>query len=229
MTRKPADTAAVSDVSPPSRRALATRDAGWARALARRLARAGVRPNSVSVAGLVCAAAAGAGFCVAPDLASNVRAPALLVAAAAIQLRLLCNLIDGMLAVEEGFSSKTGNIYNDLPDRISDVLILVGAGYSARDLAFAPALGWCAAVLAVLTAYVRVLGGALGVTQHFVGPMAKQHRMFTLTIATLLSALDAMLGMPPRALPIGLGVIVAGSIVTACRRTARIVNEVNAQ
>lgn len=228
MTRKPT-IAAASKVARLSRRALATRDAGWAKACARWLARAGVRPNAVSVAGLVFAAAACAAFYVAPDVPSDIRVLALLVAAGAIQLRLLCNLVDGMLAVEEGFSSKAGDIYNDLPDRISDVLILVGAGYSARDFAYAPTLGWCAAVLAVLTAYVRVLGGSLGVTQHFVGPMAKQHRMFALTIATLLSAIDTMLGMPPRAIPIGLGMIVAGSIVTVCRRTARVVNEVNAQ
>ena len=90
-------------------------------------------------------------------------------------------------------------------------------------------LGWAAAVLAVFTAYVRLLGGSLGVTQHFIGPMAKQHRMFTLTIATLISAAETMLGMPPRAMQIGLGVIVAGSIVTACRRTLRVMSEVEAR
>jgi hypothetical protein len=73
---------------------------------------------------------------------------------------------------------------------------------------------------------VRVLGGSLGVTQPFIGPMAKQHRMFTLTIAALLAAAETVLGMPPRALRVGLAVIVAGSIVTAFRRTRRIVGEV---
>ena len=212
-----------------TRRALATRDAGWAQAMARWLGHAGVRPDSVSIAGLVFAAATCGAFYIAANVASDIRALTLLLAAAAIQLRLLCNLIDGMLAVEEGFASRTGDIYNDLPDRISDVLILVGAGYSARDLAYASTLGWLAAILAILTAYVRVLGGSLGATQHFVGPMAKQHRMFTLTIATLLSAADTMFGMPPRAMRVGLGVIVAGSIMTVCRRTARVVNEVNAR
>jgi len=212
-----------------TRRTLATRDAGWAKSLARGLGRAGVRPNSVSAAGVVFAVAACVFFYATPRVPSGSRALTLLVAAVAIQLRLLCNLIDGMLAVEEGFSTKTGDIYNDLPDRISDVLILVGAGYAARDLGYASTLGWLAAVLAVLTAYVRLLGGSLGVTQHFIGPMAKQHRMFALTIATILSAVDAMLGMPPRALLVGLGIIAAGSIVTAFRRTARIISEVNAR
>jgi phosphatidylglycerophosphate synthase len=208
-----------------TRRTLATRDAGWAKAVARGLGRAGVRPNSVSLAGLVFAGATCGFFYVAPDVPPRIRALALVIAATTIQLRLLCNLIDGMLAVEEGFSTKTGDIYNDLPDRISDVLILVGAGYSAH----ASTLGWLTAVLAVLTAYVRVLGGSLGATQHFIGPMAKQHRMFALTIATLVSAMEAMLDMPSRAMPIGLSVIAVGSVMTAVRRTARVVNEVTAR
>ncbi len=155
---------------------------------------------------------------------------ALLLAAAAIQLRLLCNLLDGMLAVEEGFKSKTGDIYNDLPDRVADVLILVGAGYSMRDLPYGSTLGWLAAVMAVFTAYVRLLGGSLGVTQHFIGPMAKQHRMFTLTHR------DAARGTSKRCSACRRGpcasawrLIVAGSIVTLCRRTRRIVSEVEAR
>ena len=162
-------------------------------------------------------------------MAPGTRAAVFVLTATAIQLRLLCNLLDGMLAVEEGLKSKTGEIYNELPDRVADVLILVGAGYSMRNLPAGPTLGWLAALTAIFTAYVRLLGGALGVTQHFIGPMAKQHRMFTLTIATLAAAVEAAFGMPQRALGIGLAVIAAGSIVTACRRTHRIVGEVTAR
>jgi phosphatidylglycerophosphate synthase len=212
-----------------TRRVLATRNAGWARALARRLGRAGTRPNAVSVAGVVFAFGACGAFWFVPDAPAGLRTVLLFLAAAAIQLRLLCNLLDGMLAVEEGFKSKTGDIYNDLPDRVADVLILVGAGCATRYFPYGSTLGWFAAVMAVFTAYVRLLGGSLGMTQHFIGPMAKQHRMFTLTIATLLSALETMLGMPPRAMPVGLGLIVAGSIVTVYRRTQRIIREAEAR
>jgi phosphatidylglycerophosphate synthase len=212
-----------------ARRELATRNAGWAKAFARWLGRSGVRPNAVSIAGVVFAIGAGVAFCFVPQLTGARRAALLLVAAASVQLRLLCNLLDGMLAVEHGFKSKTGEIYNDLPDRVADVVILVGAGYSVRDQAYGVTLGWAAAVLAVFTAYVRALGGSLGVTQHFIGPMAKQHRMFTLTVVTLLAAGEALLGMSPRAIRIGLAVIVAGSIVTAFRRTRRIAGEVEAR
>lgn len=212
-----------------ARRVLATRSAAWPRALARGLARIGVRPNAVSMAGVVVAVITGAAFALAPDLPPQGSAALLVAAAAGVQLRLLCNLLDGMLAVEEGLRSRTGEIYNDLPDRVADVLILVGAGYSIRDLAYGPTLGWAAALLAVLTAYVRVLGGSLGLTQRFSGPMAKQHRMFTLTIATLLAALESMLGVPAHAMRIGLVVILVGSIVTAWRRTLRMAAEVEAR
>ena len=211
------------------RRILATRDAGWAKALARRLGRAGVRPNWVSIASVVFALIACDALYLVPDVTPGLRIAALLLAAAAIQLRLLCNMLDGMLAVEEGFKTKTGDIYNDLPDRLADVLILVGAGCSIRSLPGGMTLGWAAAVLAVFTAYVRLLGGSLGVTQHFIGPMAKQHRMFTLTIAALLSAVETMLGMPPRVMRIALAAIVAGSIVTVYRRTLRLMSEVEAR
>ena len=117
-----------------ARRQLATRRAGWAVNLARWLGRRGVRPNAVSIAGIGFAAAAGLAFALAPDLDRETSAAVLFVAAACIQLRLLCNLLDGMLAVEEGLKSKTGDIYNEVPDRIADVFILIGAGYSVRDL-----------------------------------------------------------------------------------------------
>jgi phosphatidylglycerophosphate synthase len=211
------------------RRVLATRNAGWARALTRALATSGVRPNVVSIAGAGFALASGAAFYCSAGLAHGARGALLMAAAAGIQLRLLCNLLDGMLAVEGGLKSRTGEIFNELPDRLADVLILVGAGCAVRELTFGAALGWAAALAAVFTAYVRVFGGSLGVTQHFVGPMAKQHRMFVLTLATLLAALETMLDMPSRAIPAGLAIIVAGSVATAIRRTRLIVREVGAR
>jgi phosphatidylglycerophosphate synthase len=219
----------VTDSLHAPRRVLATREAAWAKALARRLGRAGVRPNSVSLTGVVFAFSGCAGFVVVPDLVDGARVLTLVLTATAIQLRLLCNLLDGMLAVEEGFRSKSGEIYNDLPDRVADVALLVGAGYSLHGLSYGPALGWLAATMAVFTAYIRLLGGSLGVTQHFIGPMAKQHRMFMLTLVTLIAAVESMLGASPRAMFIGLAAIVAGSVLTIIRRTRRIVAEMEAR
>ncbi|MEO7192150.1 MAG: CDP-alcohol phosphatidyltransferase family protein [Vicinamibacterales bacterium] len=212
-----------------ARRALATRNARWAVALARWLGHMGVRPNGVSVMGVVVAVVACTAFVQVPRADGAARAALLLLAAVSIQLRLLCNLLDGMLAIEGGFKTKTGDLYNDLPDRVADVAILVGAGYAARQVPYGVSLGWAAAVLAVFTAYVRLLGGSLGLPQHFIGPMAKQHRMFTLTVAVVAAAGEALVGLPARAIRIGLAVIVAGAVVTAVRRTGRLVADMNAR
>src|SRR5262249_59109954 len=102
------------------------------------------------------------------------------------------------------------------------VAILVGAGAAVRDLPGGLALGCAAAIAALFTAYLRVLGGSLGVTQPFTGPMAKQHRMFVLTVAALCGAAEAALGLPLRAMLAGLAVIVIGAIATAGPRVAPI-------
>lgn len=223
-----------------SRRELSTRNAGWARLLARQLARFGVCPNAVSVASVVFAAAAGFCLAMSPAARGGARAAMLLAAAALVQLRLLCNLLDGMLAVEEGLATRDGVLYNEIPDRIADVLVLAGAGYAtASPPAFAlgvpvgellgATLGWTAAVLALFTAYVRVLGGSLGVTQTFAGPMAKQHRMFTVTATSMMAAMEAWRGLPMRALQLGLLIVVLGSIVTIVRRIRQIERELEAR
>jgi phosphatidylglycerophosphate synthase len=98
-----------------------------------------------------------------------------------IQLRLLCNVIDGLVAIEGQQKTILGGIYNELPDRITDTIILLSVSYL-----FAPLLGFILSLLAMLTAYIRLLGGTLGATQTFAGPAAKQHRMAVVTILLLL-------------------------------------------
>jgi phosphatidylglycerophosphate synthase len=120
-----------------------------------------VRPNPVSIASIVFAAAGAAALYRSHRPGTGSSALLLMLAAACIQLRLLCNMLDGMLAVEGGFQGKLGELFNEVPDRVADALLLVGAGYSIRATALAPVLGWSAALFAVLTAYVRVLGGSL--------------------------------------------------------------------
>jgi len=211
-----------------ARRQLASRDTRAARTLAHRLAALGIKPNAVSLAGVGFAFLAAAAFgtsALAPD---RTRCVLLLVAAAGIQLRLLCNLLDGMLAVEEGLKSPTGDLFNELPDRAADIVILIGAGYASTTIGRGELLGWSAALLAMSTAYVRVFAGSLGLTQHFIGPMAKQHRMFTLTLFTLGAAIEAVAGLPPRAMSVGLSLIVGGAAITVVRRMGRLAREVHA-
>ena len=211
------------------RRPLKSRARPSARSLAAALARLGVRPNHVSVAGVFFALAAAVAFFGLLDVPALLQAVLLLAAAAAIQLRLLCNLLDGLLAVEGGLKSATGELYNDVPDRFADVLVLVAAGY-AISWDWGPPLGWAAAAAALLTAYVRLLGGALGTPQHFFGPMAKPHRMAVLTSACLLSLLEvAASDFQGRVLAAALGVVFVGSLATFARRLQLIAVELNAR
>lgn len=196
-----------------TRRPLKTRSHAWPMRLAAALSSSGIRPNHISVASVVAAALAGL------SLLNGLY----IFAAIFIQLRLLCNLLDGMVAIEGGRRSALGEIYNDLPDRISDALILLAAGYSLSWPAHAVELGWAASLLAVLTAYVRVLGGACGLAQDFRGPMAKPQRMAVMTLACLAAPFD------PRALAIALVAVIVGSVATLFVRIRAIARTLNKQ
>jgi len=193
------------------RRPLASRDTAWARRIASLLARSSVTPNQISTVSIAFAAL-GAWALI------DARPLALVGAAICVQLRLLCNLIDGMVAIEGGKQSPVGALYNEFPDRIADSLFLVALGY-ACEVAW---LGWLAALLAALTAYVRATGGALGLKQDFRGPMAKPHRMAVLTVACLAGAAEIYWNGTRYALLVAAIVIAAGSALTCVTRTRAI-------
>jgi phosphatidylglycerophosphate synthase len=142
----------------------------------------------------------------------------LIGAAACIQLRLLANMLDGLIAVEGGHQTKVGELYNEIPDRIADVLFLASAGYASQHGVWGVALGWSASVLAVGTAYIRALGARRGAAQDFCGPVAKQQRMFLLTVGCLLAAGEHITGWSRAALFWTLVVITIGTLVTCIRR-----------
>jgi len=207
-----------------NRRPVRARETRWAAALARLLTGWGVSPNAISVTSVVLAAAAGAalaGTAHAETVAS--RTLLCLAVVAGVLLRLVCNLVDGMVAVEGGLGTKTGELFNEFPDRLSDIFVLVGAGYAAGP--YGPPLGWAAALLAVLTAYVRALAGAAGVAQPFCGPMAKQQRMVVIAVACVLSVAEGSLTGTRAVMPVALGVVALGSAATIVRRLRRVAAE----
>jgi len=196
---------------------------GWQKGLAG----VGLTPNAISVIGVGFAALGAWAFVAAPYGSQWLW----LGGALGIQLRLLANMLDGLVAVEEGKSSATGALYNEAPDRAEDALLLIAAGYAAGM----PELGYGATILAFGTAYIRALGGALGFEQDFVGPMAKQHRMFVLTIAALAafiwngSAVGSFLIAGSEIVMVALWLIVAGSALTCAIRLRRIANLMRAK
>lgn len=202
-----------------NRRPIATRSSAWAQRLASALARSSVTPNQISMLSVLFAGIGAALLVWAPTPAG------LLLCALCIQLRLICNLIDGMVAVEGGKGTATGRIYNEFPDRITDSLLIVALGY-ACGYAW---LGWLGALLAVATAYVRVFGGSLGLAQDFRGPLAKAQRMAVLTVACIAAAAEQF-WHTQRYVLIGAAVIIAaGSALTCVTRTRAIAAQLRAQ
>jgi phosphatidylglycerophosphate synthase len=215
----------TTEIDQSARRPLKSRQSRWAAASAAWLARRNVSPNTISLGSIAFACVTGAahvGVACAhtPWLVSVL----LVVACLGMQGRLVCNLLDGMVAVEGGKGSPVGELYNDMPDRIADGVIFATAGYAA-GMVYGPPLGWLAVALAILTAYVRVLGRSLGAGVYFAGPMAKQHRMATLTAANLLGAILTPWAWHRWPLLVALGLIVVGSVITCARRLNLIAGE----
>ena len=195
-----------------NRRPIASRSAGWAKAAAAFLARTRVTPNQISAVSMVFAAIGAALLALKPD------AIGLLGCAIAVQARLVCNLLDGMVAIEGGKKSPLGALYNEFPDRIADSLLIVALGYGVGW----PALGWFGALAAALTAYIRVFGGSLGFAQDFRGPMAKQQRMAILTAGCVVGAAEWLFTGTHYVLIAAAVIIAAGSVVTCVTRTLAI-------
>ena len=138
--------------------------------------RVNIHPDTISYASVV--AAAGAGLCF---WKSGQHPWLLLVGPLLCYLRLWFNMLDGMVALASGKASWRGEILNDLPDRVSDVLIFTGVAHSGW---VNPLFGYWAAIFALLTAYVGMLGQAVGVQREFSGVMSKPWRMVALHLGS---------------------------------------------
>ena len=211
------------------RRPIPAREAGWARSIARWLAAGGVTPNQISLFSVFSSGLCFLCLVLSRDATDGPRVALLLAAAATIPIRAACNIFDGMVAVEHGKGTRSGVIFNELPDRVSDALMLVGAGYAVPGIAGAEALGWAAAILAVLTAYVRALGASAGAGHDFGGVMAKQQRMAVVTTACVLSAFEGLWGAYGYVLLVALAIVAAGSLVTIGQRTVRAIRRLEAE
>lgn len=205
----------VTTYQPVERRPLASRDLGVMHLAARWLVARGVSANAISLASIGFATTASLALAATSWTDGVVARMLFLVAAVCVQLRLLANLLDGMVAVGSGQASRTGELYNEVPDRVADALILIGAGFSAGG---SPTFGYLAALMAVFVAYLRAFGGSVGLTGLFIGPMAKPQRMATVTAACICGACAPGFA----ATGVALGLIVVGSAVTAVRRLQRI-------
>ncbi len=220
----------VPDEALADRRPLNSRNTRAARSAARYLANTAITPNQISAASIVAAVIACMFLMVSVHLTGWWLSLCYVAAAIACQLRLVCNLMDGMVAIEAGKQTADGAVWNELPDRIADMAILVGVGFAVAW----PSLGWAVAALAVLVSYVRELGKGIDGVVDFSGPMAKPHRMALVTGMTILAALVNVLPIGSTqgnvegntessaavaVLHAGLWVVAIACVITVYRRT----------
>ena len=189
------------------------------------LVRVGVSPNAISLSSIVFGVLAGIAFASTARVEDEALRRILWIAGAlCVQMRLVANLLDGLVAVEGGKGSAVGELYNEAPDRVADAAILLGLGYADGG---DPMLGALASVVAVFTAYVRALGASTGVGQVFLGPMAKPQRMALTTAVAMFCALTSRswqidVAAQIDVVDLSLLAIIAGCVITAARRLRRI-------
>jgi phosphatidylglycerophosphate synthase len=186
-----------------------------------------IHADAVSYASMVAAAAAAISFW------QSSRWPVgLFLGPLFCYVRLWFNMLDGMVAMAAGTASRRGELLNDLPDRISDVIIFVGVAHS----------GWCnpflsywTAIFALLTAYVGTFGQAVGGRREFAGVMSKPWRMVALHLGSwiLLALILAghakvrLLGL--QVMDITCLIVIAGCVQTIGVRLSHIMRSLDAK
>ena len=190
-----------------NRRPIKARDLEISKWMAYILANYKISPNCISVFSVVFSAMASI------LMLWKVNIETFVFIVACLLLRLICNMLDGMVAIEYGKKSVSGILYNEVPDRISDICIFFSAGFitgRTQDMI----LGSLIACIAVFTAYIRILGETLGQKHIFKGYGQKQHRVFLL-IATIMAY---VVFLHPIIMTIGLSVILVASLQTCIVR-----------
>lgn len=111
----------------------------------------------------------------------------LLVSVLLTFFRMTLNTIDGVIAIERGNLRLKGEIVNALPDRYSDIFILIGLAMSPLSDAF---LGMLAMGSMFLVSYTGMLSKALGANWQHHGPLGKVERLILIMIFSILAYLQ---------------------------------------
>jgi phosphatidylglycerophosphate synthase len=188
--------------------------------------RLGIHADAISYFSIVASAAAAVCFWKA-----GTHPVLLLVGPLLCYLRLWFNMLDGMVALASGVASRRGEILNDLPDRISDVLIFAGVAHSGLCNPFA---GYWAAIFALLTAYVGTLGQAVAGRREFGGVMSKPWRMVALHAGAWVTLFLLLRGAPVRYAGLSVldwtcVVIIIGCVQTIAVRLTRTMRELRGE
>ena len=184
------------------------------RGLAAILTDLGVSPNAISWASVGFAVLGAAALALSAGFDAPASAWLMGSAIVWIAARALCNVLDGLVAIEGNRATASGRLFNEFPDRLSDIALFVGAGLAIWALPGGLALGGAVALLSVMTAYTRALAASCTGSDDFRGPMGKPRRMGILALGCLASAVEVVFLDTRWALYGSLIVIGAGCVLT---------------
>ena len=175
-----------------------------------RLARAGVTPDAITVAGTL-GAVAGAVLLIATGH--------LFWGAFTVTVFVLLDMLDGALARARGGGSLFGAVLDSVGDRAADAAIfgaLVWWFSGPGDNRLLVLLALLGLVLGVLTSYVKARAEGVGLRCD-VGLVERPERLVLVLVGTGFAGLGI-----PYALHVGLWVLLAGSTVTVAQRFAAV-------
>jgi phosphatidylglycerophosphate synthase len=168
--------------------------------------RSGVSADVLTWLAVPVAAAGGACLAVSDEVAWLLLLVPLLAA-----LRLILNLLDGMVARTTGSAHPMGEMWNELGDRLADVLFIGGLAFvEGVD----PRLVLAAVAGGLLASYAGITSRAAGGSRQYGGVMSKPGRMVTLAVAAPL----AFVSGDPVWLSVAAAVILIGTAITLVQR-----------
>jgi CDP-diacylglycerol--glycerol-3-phosphate 3-phosphatidyltransferase len=173
--------------------------------LVRLLAAVRVSPTAVTLLGLPLSV--GAGYCFATGRFITGGAFAALVG--------LCDTLDGELARRLGKASTLGAFLDSTVDRLSESLVLVGLYWFYRDSWFG-LLAIVALVFSLMVSYVRARAEGVG-RECRVGLFERPVRVIVLLVGAFALGRAWM--------PVALGVIALGSLVTVVHRIVHVLRQ----
>jgi phosphatidylglycerophosphate synthase len=158
------------------------------------------------------------GACLAVAAATPI---ALLLVPVVAALRLVLNVLDGMVARAAASGPRAiGEIWNEVGDRTGDALFLVGL---AAVPAVGPWLGLGSLLMAIAASYVGLAAKAAGGRRLYGGVMSKPGRMVVLSVA----APVAFVTSEPGWLAVAAWIILIGSTVTVGQRLWTAIGELD--
>lgn len=183
------------------------------------LARIGVHPHILSVAGLLLSAASAVVY----GTGSFFRAAWILVIAG------ICDTLDGQIARQTGKESPFGSFFDSFLDRYSDVFILAGLAFyfAGGGGALHPPSPWTVLVIVLaisgsfMVSYARARAEGLGLDCK-IGLMQRPERITLLVIGSLLGALPAVGTL---IMKISLLILALSSNFTAVHRLVHVRNQ----